>query len=258
MIIYDVDDLGDALWHWVAPRHFRAMLRIADTVTTCSLPLLQHLAKNYPTITVANIPNAIDYFPSGPARRPLPSNTQLRLVWFGNSSNFWMIEKYIPALLAIPESELWIISNLDELGGRTKTHPGVRFLAWSLGDFVSMLQQCDVAVLTHDGNKEALTKGNNRMTTAITWGLPVVASRTPEYERTADESGTSRWLFSNPRELVEAIEHLRNEKVRTDYLDVAQPAIWRRYAPPVIATSLANLAFGLRAHKCSGSCGVKS
>jgi glycosyltransferase involved in cell wall biosynthesis len=127
--------------------------------------------------------------------------------------------------------------------------PEVKFLPWNLDNFTSVLQTFDIACLMHDGDIYDRAKGNNKMISAITWGVPAVVSRTPEYERTAKEAGIEDALFSDERELVAAIERLRDPAARENYLERAQGSVWQRYAPQVIAGQFIDLVKEIRHEK---------
>jgi hypothetical protein len=87
----------------------------------------------------------------------------------------------------------------------------------------------------HGDSPEARAKSNNKFITSVNWGVPVVASRTPEYERTAREAGVAETLFTNSDELVKRVEALRSPNARQAYMDKAQPYVWQHYAPTVVA-----------------------
>jgi len=242
VVIYDVDDLGKALWYWVSKSHFLRMLRLADVVTTCSEALVAHLKSDYGVRNGVVVPNAVDYFPLAPVRVPLRQQGPFRIVWYGNSSNFVLFEKYLGTLRDVPDVEIIAVVDARSIAKFSANHPDVKFMPWSLCGMISILQSCDLACLTHEGEVEACAKGNNKMTVAITWGVPAVVSRTPEYELTAREAGVEYAVFSNEKELILAIDRLRTVTAREQYLDMAQMRIWSRYAPDVIAQQYIDLA----------------
>lgn len=67
------------------------------------------------------------------------------------------------------------------------------------------------------------------MIAAIAHGLPVVASRTPDYERLADMAGGRRFLFQDRESLRSNLEKLRDSDIRNQYLELAQPLVWKHY-----------------------------
>ncbi|HUN55063.1 MAG TPA: glycosyltransferase [Smithella sp.] len=243
VIIYDVDDSGYALWYWVSKHNFQEMLRIAKVVTTCSVMQREILAQEYKMGEKGIvISNTVDYFPENPVKLPQRARKKLRIVWFGNSNNFVLLEKYLKVLHQIHDSEVFAIVDARHIKKFSGKHPFVNFIPWSLHNFVPVLQDCDLACLMHDGNIHDMAKGNNKMISAITWGVPAVVSRTPEYLRTAQEAGIEYAVFSDETELSAVIERLRSPAARERYLQTAQPAIWSRYSPDVIAQQYIDLA----------------
>lgn len=249
VVIYDVDDLGDALWYWVSKTNFQKMLRIADVVSTCSENQLEYLESKYNFKRGLVVLPAIDYFPQEPVRSICKGGNKLRIVWFGNSSNISLFYKYLNALRQIPDSELYAIVGKDEVSDFSKKYSGVIFIPWTLCGFVSSLQFCDLTCLMHDGSIEDTAKGNNKMIAAITWGVPAIVSKTPEYERTAREAGIEYAVYSDEVDLPIVIERLRTPESRQRYLDIAQPAIWSRYSPEVIAQQYVEIAKGVLADR---------
>jgi hypothetical protein len=242
-IIYDVDDLGDALWYWTPKKYFEKMLRLADIVITGSQSQLNYLLSLYNIKQSAVIFSTIDYFPTEPVRLLHRNREKLRVIWFGSESNFNMFAKYIDLLLKITDIEIIVVSSKSWIDMHAKKfNDAIIFYPWSLCGFVSMLQTCDLAFLMHDGQMEDRAKSNNKMIASITWGVPAVVSRTPEYERTAREIGIEYAVFSDESDLSNVIERLRPAEARNQYLETAQPAIWDLYSPEVIADKYIEIA----------------
>lgn len=244
-VIYDVDDLGDALWYWVPKPYFHRMLRIADAITTCSEAQLQYLKSEYKSEydvdkTSVILP-AIDYFPYQPIKQKERPDDRLKLAWFGNSSNLNMFKKYLDVINKIPNIDITIISDKYGMPEIEKKYPYIKYIQWSLCDIISSIKESDITVLTHDGSREDLAKGNNKMIASITWGVPAIVSRTPEYERTAREAGIEYAVFSNENDLPEVLERLRTYDAREKYLKSSQPIIWEKYSPNAIAKQYVDL-----------------
>ena len=242
-IVYDVDDLGKALWRCVKKSNFVKMLSLADIVTTCSQGQCEFLVRTYGLNNCHVIYNAIDYFPQGPVKFFHQRKDPLRIVWFGSNSNIGLLEKYLPVLSQIPNSEIYAIVGNRPVTEISQKFPKVQFLRWSLSSMITDLQSCDITCLMHDGSEEDRAKGNNKMITAITWGVPAVVSATPEYARTAKESGIEYAVFSDENDLPAVIERLRSPAARNRYLEVAQEVIWERYSPEAIAKEYVKLIF---------------
>lgn len=242
VVIYDVDDLGDALWCWVSKSNFKKMLQIADVVTTSSMNQLDYLKSNYNVRKGYVVLSAIDYFPQEPVNSISRDGNKLQIAWFGNSSNIRLFEKYYKVLLQIPSSDLYAIVDKDKVPEFSNKYPGVHFIPWALCTFVSSLQLFDLVCLMHDGEIEDTAKSNNKMIASITCGVPAIVSRTPEYERTAREAGIEHAIFSDEAELQLVIERFRSNESRKQYLNISQPVIWNRYSPDSIAQHYIDIA----------------
>jgi hypothetical protein len=240
-VVYDVDDLGSALWYWVAKPLFRVMLRIANHVTTGTCEQQLFLQKKYRIRACSAIPNAIDYFPDGPHRPTLSGCGYLRVIWFGYSGNFRMLEPYIDVLTGISSIRLVVVTDATALPGLQQRYPEIEFHAWTLDSIVPVLQSCALACLMHDSRQADQYKGNNRMISAINYGVPAIVSRTPEYERTAGILGVDDAVFSSGEELVCLVEKYRDEGARMAYLNKAQKKCWELYSPNAVATLFRNV-----------------
>jgi len=235
LILYDADDLGTALWWFVAPRTLHRLLPLVDLVTTDTKPHADALRHDLGFDRVEVVPDAVDYYATAPARPTPAPETPLRIIWFGDASNFGLFTRYTSTLAAVPRSEVIVVTNPDAIEALAPRFPKITFLAWSRETFPGILQRAALAILTHDGTELDRAKSNNRMITSITWGVPVIASQTPEYERTARECGIEEAIFRDDEGCIAAIERLRSVNARQAYLDIAQPEVWRRYSPAAVA-----------------------
>jgi hypothetical protein len=236
-VIYDVDDVGTALWFWASPRLFYRMLEQADIVTTDTEPRRQSLLADYGATRVEVMPDTIDYYPTGPVKLPLDESEPLRVAWFGAMMAIEHFESYIGILSEMRNLQIVCIASTFGFEVYRDYYPWVEFIPWSQATFVSALQSCHLTCLIHGSSKEELTKSNNKFITSINWGVPAVATRTPEYERTAREAGVAHAIFNpdDDDEVVRSIETLRSPLARNAYLEKAQPYVWQNYSPAVVA-----------------------
>jgi len=235
LVLYDVDDVSHDLWPTIAPHVLHRLLQRVDLVTTDTAGHRDALLRDYGAARVELVDDTIDYYPPAPAAVRLPSGTPLRLLWFGHVENLALFENYVRVLKTLPDVEIVVVTNASSVDALSRRIPGVSFLPWNREAFLPVLQSCALTVLPHDGSEKDRAKSNNRMIASITWGVPAIVSNTPDYERTAREAGITEALFSNEKELVEAIERFRGVDARRDYLQSAQPEIWRRYSPEAVA-----------------------
>lgn len=235
LIVFDVDDLGRELLYTTAPSALRRILHAADVVTTDTEGHREALLCDYGMTQAEVVPDAIDYYPSAPSPLPDLSSSPLRVLWFGNASNIALFERHARLLERARDVEVVAVTNLAKVKNLSARFPGVQFLPWSRQTFIEVLRSCAVSLLPHDGTDLDRAKSNNRMIASISWGVPAIVSRTPDYERTAKEAGIPQALFSNDEELLGAIEELRTPSARRAYLERAQPEIWHRYSPHAVA-----------------------
>jgi hypothetical protein len=234
-IIYDVDDLGDVLWWWAPKELFLRILNISDALVTATDEQAASLMDKYRVSKPYVIASPIDYFPECCAPHSESPSSPLRILWFGNGSNFNLIKKYLPALPSIPDSEVVVCTEPSLEEDLRKLSPKVRFVPWTLAHFVETLRSCHITCLMHDGDQEDRAKANTRMVTSIAWGVPACVSKTPSYFRTARECDVEDFVFANEEELVAVINKLRPRAKRVEYLTKAQPCIWSLYAPSATA-----------------------
>jgi hypothetical protein len=256
MLVYDVDDLGDALWWWATPELVEAMVAAADLVVTSTPEQRTSFQQHYGLQRLAVIPCAADYDPPGPTAPIAQPGSRLRILWFGSSSSFDLVAPYLEPLQALADVQVVVVLGKSTVRKRAKDHPGVTFIPWSRETCISVLRTCHLSCLMHDGDESDRAKSNNRMTTSIVWGVPAIVSRTPEYERTAGQAGVEHALFDGPDDLGGVVERLRSDAARSSYLAVAQPRIWSLYAPRVVAQSFLGLIrAGAGVHGCNGAPG---
>ncbi|HKR64715.1 MAG TPA: glycosyltransferase [Thermoanaerobaculia bacterium] len=232
-VVYDADDGGRALWYPIAPSTLRKVMIAADVVTTDTAGHREWLLQCSPR-AVEIIPDCVDYDPKGPVRSNANPGA-LRILWFGHMTNIALFSRHVQALSSVRGAELVAVTNASAIADLSSRFPSVSFVPWSRATFLDVLRSCTASVLSHDGTALDYGKSNNRMITSITWGVPAIVSRTPEYERTAREAGVEDAVFSNDNELLAIVERLRTEAARRQYLDAAQPVVWERYSPEAVA-----------------------
>lgn len=235
IIIYDLDDLGPALDYYTKPELLVEMISLADLVTTDTEGHKEYLLSRYPSLNVAIIPDAIDYYPSAPVSNPQVEANPLRVLWFGSIHNIGLFEKYAATLAELPDVEVVVATGTSGIEKYRTAYSSITFVPWSREGFVRTLQTCHLSCLMHDGSEIDRAKSNNKMITSISWGVPAVVSRTPEYEKTAIAAGVEFAVFQNEQELGERIERLRPSLSRRDYLLKAQPVVWKHYSPRSVA-----------------------
>lgn len=251
-VVYDCDDMGKALEYWAPPPYFDEMLAHTDLVTTNTDAFRKLLGSAYGVAGVELVPDVVDYYSRGSVRNNLAIDKMVRVLWFGNRSNLHLLRKYVDAFMAIADCALVICCDeTPELAAFS--HPHIHYIPWQLSTFTEVLRSCHLTFLPHDGAPEDRAKSNNRMITSITWGVPAIVSRTPEYERLAKLIEQPHCLIDHSEQLAEAIAYWRSEQARARYLDAGQPVVWRRHSPDAVARRICELLHRYRAAATVGS-----
>lgn len=84
---------------------------------------------------------------------------------------------------------------------------------------------------------------------AINRGLPVVASRTPSYERLLTECGLDKYLFSSNAELMEVLRSLKLAQERKRYLHASQDIVLNKYSCKKMVDDWYRIYLNMRAMK---------
>jgi len=237
-IIYDIDDLGPHMWYFLTEKHFKKILRLVDIITVGSPAQKEFLESEYGKTNIVVLPCTVDYFPEKPVRNDERADKTLRLLWFGGIQNFHMFERYLDALKNVPMSKILVITTNHQIDQLQSKYPFIDFKIWTLDTFLTNLRSCDLSILSHEGSNQDRAKTNNKMIASITWGVPALVSKTPDYEATANEAEIGDAVFSSEEELLQKIEQFRSSIARENYLDKAQPIIWSKYSPTTISKLL--------------------
>lgn len=238
LVIYDIDDLGPHMWYFLTKKHFRSICKLANVITVSTNAQKEYLEDEFHLSNIHVLPCTIDYFPEKPVRNIHPSDDTLKIIWFGGAQNFHSFETHIVSVLAVPNSQLVVVTTSSHIDHLQEKYPEIEFKNWSLNSIIDDLRACDLSILTHEGEFHDHAKSNNKMIASITWGVPALVSNTPDYSSTAHVAGIPEAVFTSTSELIDKIEQFRSAESRFRYLDHAQKAIWDLYSPKIIAGRL--------------------
>jgi hypothetical protein len=213
----------------------REIFRLSHEVLTDTAGHGAWIQRRYGNASFAVQPDPVDYDATGPARGPRLPDQPLRVVWFGSRGNFASLAKYVEVIGSLPDTRLVACVHRDDVAPLGAHFPGVEFIPWARDTFVSSLQSCHISCLSHELGETHRLKGNSKMVTSILWGVPCVASRTPDYALAAQIGGVEDALYEDTPSLVAAIERYRTPGSREAYLDRAQGPLWERYSPHAVA-----------------------
>ena len=218
--------------------HVPALRRFAQFVDVFLVPtpemkgLLQAFTAKTVELLVDPIDFCLEHAHANPARED-SGVAPLRLAWFGYPESYnKSMHGYQGALRRMVndgEIEFHLITRSRQYGRSSF----FTLHAYDAQTFPALLQQFDACVLSHvpfDFSVATFSKSENKAVLAITLGLPVVASRTPAYQRLLEGLGLADFLFSSSDELAGAIRALKPAHARTRYLDACQQAVLRDYS----------------------------
>jgi len=231
LLVFDIDDLfplEDRKWC----RRTRAMINLADvtiTATAEQAAYLRAIATKRTSLRLKVLPNAIDYgledtvysTSRGQVDRPT-------ICWFGNSVNLGSIYDEFHYLHDHMENVHFVV--VSEREAQLPELPFADPVKWNRESFVNIMQGCDICVLSHFGSVITQAKSANKMISSIMCGVPVVASRTPDYTRVAEQCGISDFLFDDLASLVQRVQSLWTICARQEYLRRSQPILLENYS----------------------------
>ena len=214
-VVYDFDDILDP---WVMD----CAQEVADLLTTDTQGRMSGLRK-----PCALVPDPIDYQPQA----PWPPSDGAGAVWFGNYPNFesvrWMAEALLDAGIHC--------SAISDLSPERALLP-IELVRWDYSSFTGELRKSSVAILSH-GEADP-HKSNNKMTAAITFGVPCIVSNSRAYAELARACGLEWAVVSTQRQVIEVYDRLQDRAERVAYLAAAQPYIWQNYSAQTVAGRL--------------------
>lgn len=155
-------DLCDADWLWSAQREFKLkkFLPAVDCVTCGSTQIALWVTSQSPLTPVSVIPDGIDL-----DLYPLPlrnhvDKTHLTFVWFGNRSNWALIEPHIQE-----------VEGMGHIMITVSDHPKATY-PWELDTVNGLLRRGDIFLNPRGQGLFNESKGNNKDVAAWALGLP--------------------------------------------------------------------------------------
>lgn len=227
-IIYDICDRYHADKRIVggvkAADRFKEIVEIADLVVCSTSSLKQELAALNLGCPVSFIPDGIDYFDQTDSQLTDVSGPAL---WFGNPGrgNFesarWaldVIRKDIGLDIKIISRRRAFVKDADYRDHCEE---------WSSDAAVTQLKQGSFALISH-ASDESL-KSANRLITAVSNGIPVIASNSPSCAELLNEGGYNNMIVSTKAQLVSAVRKLKNTEYRIKYINTMQSLVDKKF-----------------------------
>lgn len=232
-VIYDLCDRyydDDRLVGGVnAKQRFNEIAQRANLIVTSTVELKRDIYKLKIDKPIIYIPDGIDFKEFAPASK---TNNAVKTVgWFGNPGRGNL------------ESAIWVLEAALRLGKKIKLitkkksikqYPSLYPYAkeWQYATFNQNLHTCDVIVVTH--SKIEQNKSPNRLLTAVSKGVPVIASSSQSCERILKQAGLDWAIVNTEEELSSALSLLSNPPVRDMYFKLIAPVIEEMYGDDAI------------------------
>jgi len=245
VVVYDCDDWEDALHYSASDAHVRQIVSLANVVTTNTEALAEAIVQKWKPEAVAIVPDCVDYFLPDKISTTVRINDKLKILWFGNRGNLQLIARYHEAVRALPMCSLTICTD-QAAEKEVATLVGFSFLPWNVLTFPQILRQFDLTFLPHDGSFADRIKSNNRMITSIAWGVPALATRTPEYHKLAARLGLEGCLVDGPDSFSSVVARWTSQSSRERYLAMAQSEVILLHSPSKVVLEFLSV---LEAHK---------
>ena len=209
----------------------------ADALVVPTRQLKAELNRLFPAKPCFHLPELVDYDAVPSPASPASSR---RLVWFGHTTrgNFesarWMIDHlmsghdYQPVLVTTPAT------------ARSRYPAYADFCtAWSIDAVRSELAAAALCVVSHAPSEPF--KSANRFATAMTQGVPTLASGSPACDEILEAAGYPQFSVSTELDIDGALQFLADSERRNRYVADVQREIWRRHGPDVVRQAYAGL-----------------
>lgn len=223
------------------PNVLDEMRRFDDLISVYVVPTteMQVSMSGFVDTEVAIIADPIDFCLDTSFEKKHVKKRPMDILWFGYRESFdrSMLE-FSPLLEwmhATRQVRYHIITDVNGFGNRENT----LISQYRMDSFANILPKFDLCVLSHTPNDFQMatySKSDNKAILAINRGVPVIASRTPSYERLLVECGLSEFLFISRRQLENCINRLEDPEERNAYLRKSQEVVLKKYSPTQIAT----------------------
>jgi hypothetical protein len=182
----------------------KAMIAICDQVV-CSTPVLARSLQAHARLaeTPAVAPDAYEQatVSAGP---PTPADQPAQLLWFGRHgspnapagmADLLLIKDALTEALALRPFELVVCSDSRERFEEVAPELPVpaRFVTWTPESFAEELTRTDAVIIPLSDNPFVAAKTHNRLSLALSAGVPVVADRLDSYEEFAPFAWIGDW-----------------------------------------------------------------
>ena len=203
-IIYDIDDQPGSL---KAKLGFMVAIFFSNFLTVDTDGRRTYWKKLFPWKKIIVVPDVMDKKEGTSIVYPrIYSDSSTNFFWIGHQDNISSIQKFVPKLYSL-NARLILCTNVQTLDKELFKEWPVDLLQWEEEITFSSHNLGSFMILSHDQDKSALFKSNNKMVLAILSGLIPIVSNTPEYKDLAKLLGLEFLIYNHIDEIESIIRH---------------------------------------------------
>ena len=191
-----------------------------------------YLKRNSQTYVISD---AIEHEISKAKRRYCGEGATIKLVWVG-TKDAWELLDLLKSVLSQPGFSNFSLITISD-------HPESSF-QWSIEDVWDRIMECDVAVIPSQDTQWYMAKSNNKLSTFMALGMPVIAHPVPSYQK-MKEAGAPVMLASSSTEWTEALDVMRSPREREQLGRQAREFVLANYSLENIGPVWENLLLKL-------------
>ena len=207
-VFFDIVDQAEKTKHKIA---IFAMLQIATHVTVSTELTKLFYEKQVIKKKVYLIEDILDVAPSR-KRKFLDrvNNSNKDIFYIGHKDTLPSIEALLKLHSLKNTRTFTVITNLRNKDKWEKRYPSVNFIDWEIDIFYRRDISGSYTVLNHDFSYhfEAKYKSENKMILALATGAIPFVSKTPSYQKVAEDIGAEELIFQNIEDIYQKIDNL--------------------------------------------------
>jgi hypothetical protein len=209
-----------------AAADIREMAQLVHRVVCCSAHLATVIQQNvdlkHAPVVVGDAVEEFDMPLTAPSPFAAAQGQPFRILWFGSHGSpnapagledLLRVQRHLAHAERTRRTELVVVSNNAEkfASVRDKLAVPARYVEWSEDAFPKELSRANLVVIPITPNPFTKCKSNNRLATALWYGIPAIADRIPAYDDLAPFCFLDDW----EKGMAHALAHSRDLQVRT-------------------------------------------
>lgn len=207
-VFFDIVDKATKAKHKIA---IFTMLQIATHVTVSTEIIKLFYEKQVIKKKVYLIEDILDVTPSR-KRKFLNrvTNSNKDILWMGHKDNILSIEPLFKVHSQKNTRTFTVISNLRNKDKWEERYPSINFIDWQIDIMYRRDISGSYTILNHDSSYgfDARYKSENKMILALATGLIPFVSKTPSYQKVAEDIEAEELIFQNIEDIYHKIDNL--------------------------------------------------